>query len=315
MPSPDPDDPGSHEQVDEEVEAAWSAAFTWLEAADQALDDGHGLTSLLLPHPQAGRVSVETGLVDADFVYAVVAAVERAGEEVDGLYVGLVAQEPSTRWIGLAGFFLPVCPICDRGGVARATDRMLDLLTRSGFEEIPGSAVPEGLRPGPGWFDRERLQTVARRSTAPLRTTWSPWPPAAQGNLPTAFLVRVGPVVTSLCGLVLCASTQEALGLPELIGEPPAAWTWTTGDLGWFLLTTRHRPRGPREVLPGRGASHDWWRSDKPFVEEHPRRLHRGQLPQQAPNADKSDRPRFWALGGAGVATRAELHTLLHTPA
>ena len=44
-----------------------------------------------------------------------IASAQRTGGEVDGLYLGLVAQEPSARWIGLAGFFLPICPVCNQG--------------------------------------------------------------------------------------------------------------------------------------------------------------------------------------------------------
>lgn len=300
--------------MDEEVAAAWSAASTWLAGVDHAAGEGQGLTSLLLPHPASGRAPLTTGLIDADSIHAVVAAAQKAGQEVDGLYVGLVAQEPSARWLGLAGIFLPVCPRCDGRGVGRATDRVLDLLGGNGFEEIPGILIPAGLRPGSGWFDRERLQTVARRTGGSRRTPWSPWPPAVSGDRPTGVLVRVGPVVTSLSGLVLCVSVHEALDLPELLGKSSAGWTWSAGELSTLISATRHRPRRPREVLSARRAIHDWWTPDGLAFDGASRRLHRGSIPSSF-LPDGVEGVRFWALTGGGATTIDELRTLLHTPA
>lgn len=313
VPSPDPDHPGSHRQVDDEVQTAWKALLSWLEATGNALNDSQGLMELALPNPNPGRASFDTGLIDTDLVHAVVAAGQKAGEEVGGLYVGLVAQEPSARWIGLSGFFLPVCPQCDRGGVGRATDRVLGLLDTHGFTELPGSGVPEGLRPRPGWFDRERLQTVARRTGASRRTPWSPWPPTDPTDGTTAILVRVAPVVTSLSGLVLCDTVQDALGLPAVLGTTPRAWTWTAGELTAMTQAVRHRPRRPREVARRSVALHDWWTSDGPPDRGAPRRINRGPAPNGG-RVDGDHRTRYWALTGSGVATRAELMALLTPP-
>ena len=313
VPSPNPDHPGSHREVDDEVQAAWKALSSWLEATAHALKDSKGLMELVLPNPNAGRTPFDTGLIDVDLLHVVVAAGQRAGEEVDALYVGLVAQEPSARWIGLSGFFLPVCSQCDRGGVGRATDRVLGLLDTHGFTELPGSGVPEGLRPGPGWFDRQRLQTVARRTTTSRHSTWCAWPPPDQADDATAILVRVAPVVTSLSGLVLCNTVQDALDLPAVLGKTPGAWTWTAGELTALTQAVRHRPRRPREVARRSLALHDWWASDEPLGRGAPRRINRGPAPS-GDRVDGHQRTRYWALTGSGVATSTELMTLLTPP-
>lgn len=313
VPNLSPDRPDSHREVHEEVHAAWKAHSSWLEATTHALNDSQGLMSLFLPNPNAGRAPFDTGLIDVDLLHVVVAAAQLTGEEVDALYVGLVVQEPSARWIGLSGFFLPVCPRCDRGGVGRGTDRVLGLLETQGFSELPASGVPEGLRPGPHWFDRQRLQTVARRTTTSRRSTWCAWPPRDHADGATAILVRVAPVITSLSGLVLCNTVEDALGLPAVLGTTPSAWTWTAGELTALSRAVRHRPRRPREVSPRSVALHDWWASDEPPGHAAHRRINRGPA-SCGGSVDGRQQTRYWALTGSGAVTSTELMALLTPP-
>ena len=315
VPHPDSADPADHQRVHNEVEDAWRAVAKWLAALDEALGDAPGLSSLWLPHPEPGRAPVNVGLVDADLSHAVIAAVQKAGEEVDGLYLGVVAQEPTARWIGLAGSFLPICSACNRGGVAQATDRLIELLVRSRFDEIASAQVPVGLRPRPGWFERDRLQTVASRPSAARRSAWQLWPLANSLAPEAEVLVRVGPVVTDLNGLVLCRSSREAQSLPGLLGADPTYWTWTAGPPASLNHVARHQPRRPREVLSPRGAQPYWWTSDRFVAGKEPGQLHRGPLPRPTSRASGSDTIRFWGLAGDGVVTSAELDELAHTPA
>lgn len=304
--------PDSHAEVHREVASAWAALGKWLSALGDALDLSPGLGSIRLAHPEPGREPIDTGLVDADLSHVLVSAVQKAGEEVDGLYVGLIAQEASARWVGLAGFFVPICPVCEDRGVARATDSVLDILTDCGFEEVKSSAVPEGARPQPGWFDGGRLQTICRR-VVPGRSEWRPWPPKSQSGLPgVGVLVRVRPVISSLAGLVLCESAAEAGRLPQLLAATPTAWTWTEGTLDELKRACHHQPRLPRQLEPDPESAYDWWALS---VSGSPPRLGHGSIAAALPAGDNQSPPTIWALPGEGAALASELASLIHSPA
>ncbi|WP_134772756.1 hypothetical protein [Ornithinimicrobium flavum] len=298
--------------MDREVAAAWAALDVWLSALADVLEPSPGLRNLELTHPEPGREPIETGLVDADLSHVLVSTVQKAGEEVDGLYVGLIAQEPSARWVGLAGFFVPICPVCDGRGVARVTDTVLDILTDCGFTEVKSSAIPEGVRPQPGWFDGGRLQTLCRR-VVPGRSEWRPWPPKSESGHPgVGVLVRVRPVISSLAGLVLCESSAEARRLPELLAVEPTAWTWTEGTLDELKRACHHQPRLPRRIEPSPDSAYDWWVLRVPGA---PPRLGYGSVASTLPADDNSSPPSIWALTGEGATLSSELVTLLHSPA
>lgn len=294
---------------------AWEAFQDWLTGVFERLGSTEGLGRINLNHPEPGREALETGVIDTDLIHLVVSTGQIAGEEVDGLYVGLVAQEPSARWIGLAGFYLPVCPLCDLNGVGPATDRALDIAATLGFEEISHSSVPAGLRPAPGWFDRGRLQAVCRRTMTMARTNWRLWPPTSVEDTFPGYLVRVRPTITTLGGLVLCASREEADGLPEVLGEQPRAWTWSAGEPGCLARASHHSPRVPQRVSPRSRAAYDWWTADPGISDGGKRTLHRGTIPREVAKSDVPGAANLWALSGSGTTTRCELQALLHNPA
>lgn len=311
VPRVEPDQVQGHAAVDLEVAAAWDALEVWLAAVGDALDASPALSSMRLPHPEPGREPIHTGLVDSDQSHVLVSSVQKAGEEVDGLYVGLITQEPSRRWVGLAGSFVPTCSLCDGPGVAKATDRALNLLTRFGFEEIPASAVPEGARPHAGWFDRGRLQTICRRPDSG-RTEWRQWPPETQpGSLAAAMLVRVRPVISTMAGLVICETLAQAIQLPEVLAADPAAWTWSSGTPQSLQRACHHRPRSPVKAQGGAGEVRDWWAYRIPGS---PPLLERGVRPPRPPNGETAV-PSVWTLTGEGASLLSELSALLHSPA
>lgn len=234
-------DPGeteeSHALTDQDIDLAWESCAGWLVSVAEALGDGPGLADLTLPHPDPERLPIRVGLVDGDQFYMLIAGAQLRGEEVANLYVGLVSQELSSRWVGVAGFYLPTCPACGHRKTTQRLDRLLDHVGGLGFVEVAASRLPDGLRPRPGWFDN-RLHAVLAHPSASRRTPWAAWPPTVSRG---AFLVRTGPAVTNLDKVVMRSSRSAAEHLPRQLGADSKNWTWSAGRLA-DCTAALHRP-------------------------------------------------------------------------
>lgn len=217
----------SHALADKDIDLAWESCAGWLASVAETLGDGPGLADLTLPHPDPQRLPIRVGLVDGDQFYVLIAGGQRRGEEVGGLYVGLMSQELSSRWVGVGGFFLPTCPACGQRKTTERLDLLLAHIGGLGFVEVAARRLPDGLRPRPGWFD-DRLHAVMARPSASRRTPWAAWPPTASGE---AFLVRTGPAVTNLDKVVLRSTRSAAEQLPRQWGADAKTWTWSAGPL------------------------------------------------------------------------------------
>jgi hypothetical protein len=148
-----------------------------------------------------------------------VANAQRMEQEqaLDGLYVGLVHQDLTGRWLGIAGFFLPGCT-CDPRGVD-ATERLSLGLRRPAFPDqrlaawrlTPLGQLPAAVRPRGGWFDdRARVAACLDRLNGGGWRTWHP-----NHRLPDKdALVRSGRVDAALNNLFFVNSAR--VEIPEI---------------------------------------------------------------------------------------------------
>jgi hypothetical protein len=251
----EPHDDLLHDRCDQ----ARRALEDWLVRVIPPLRSTTAIKDLTLAHPQTSRAPLRTGLIDPTTTYLVVADAERSGVRAPAAYVGLVSQEPTTRWTGVAGFFLPWCPRCDPDGIETIEGYLPRLLRELGVTLTPLHDLPGSLHPRPGWFDPDRLLYGARVNHDPsIATLWTRCSPHLRGPA----LVRVGPVHTSLTGLVLLGGGDPLARLVDALDEDDesaANWTCRTGtadSLARLAALPSEPPailHSPRPNSPARG--------------------------------------------------------------
>jgi len=238
-----------HENADE-----MSTAFNgWVDASVAAVRGCGAIQAMRLPDPNGGS-PLDVGLLDPSTVVAVAAYGQTGGHEANGLYFGLVAQDPMTHWRGLTGFFLTWCPGCDDGGESllrglRSRLRQHGVVLRSIYD------MPSALHPQDGWFERDRGLLAGHVS---LRPGLSPhWVHVASGGESWPALITTGPALSDLTNVVLVERPQESVALARLRPHPKR-WTWRLGDLAALealVVLRRDRPRVSMTYTPLRSPA------------------------------------------------------------
>jgi len=203
----------------------WSAFCAWWDASAAAVQGSPRVEVAALPDPNGGR-ALEVGLVDPSTVVVVTALGQVGGHEANGLYVGLVGQDPSDHWRGLTGFFLTWCPGCDEGG----EQLLRDVRTHVSAHHVALSSLydmPEALHPQDGWFERDRGLLAGWVSPRHgLGPCWTRTGAPVRG----AALVATGPTFADLGNVVLIEGPDDIAVLARL-RPGRELWTWRTGEL------------------------------------------------------------------------------------
>ncbi len=207
-----------HEIRDEMIAQFW----TWIDDSISCLRDDPSIRHYDLPNPSDPTQRLPVGIVDPTTVVVLLGFAQVGGHEATGAYVGLAAQDMSTGWKGLTGFFVPWCPGCYEQGDAVFKSLREGLASRS---VTVGSAwdLPSGLWSRRGWFDDDRLQlggfVVTVRGVDPV------WTFSGLAETDGPALVATGPTTSSLANVILVPSlSQSADRLRRL---RPAVDTWT----------------------------------------------------------------------------------------
>lgn len=152
-------------------------------------------------------------VIDPSLTYVLVCRAQSGGEPIDALYIALVTRDPSTRWRGLTGFYIPYCGKCQRGA-ASAAQRIVNWLPDDAVVQSP-DRLPGPIQPAPSWFEGRMLLGVHLPCPVGggLATDWSQWPHHGQAPALPA-LACVGSLETGPHNLLFLDDAQR--GLPDL---------------------------------------------------------------------------------------------------
>lgn len=232
------------------ISEAQSAGQTWLRSISAAMQPGQ-IGPLSFPIA-AGRSAVASGsVIDPTLVYLLLAQARRGDQHANAIYIAAVAQDPSSWWRGITGFYLPFCSRCTPN-LRDAVAPILDWLPQDASVH-PRASLPEGVQPGPDWFD-DRLLLGIHLTASVATAPWRLWDPGADGPPEGPALVRTGRLDASLDNLLLVTDAQR--DLPALAGflaaEPHPldqrripVLTYRTGPTAGLLRLTGGRRSEP----------------------------------------------------------------------
>lgn len=199
-------DPDIHQRI----EAAESAARTWLVQVGQALARRR-IGPVVFP-ATTGRATAASGvIIDPTLVYLLLASARRGDDPTNAIYIGAFTQDLTSWWRGVAGFYLPYCTTC-RPDIDTTLHHIFDWLPQDATVREPHQ-LPEGLRPGPGWFDDRLIVGVHMTASIPA-TEWKLWMPETPLETLQSALVRVGHLDATLDNLIFTAQASE--GIPDM---------------------------------------------------------------------------------------------------
>lgn len=215
------------------VAIAFAAFVEWWAQVLEALDGLMEVRSVDLLHPTPGRAPIHVPLLDPSSVLALVARARYGtdGDTACSWYVGLVRQEVTAQWGGVAGFFIPFCGSCDIEG-QDSLRRIWTIVDPGAHRRLP-EALPAAVRPRVGWFESRLQGGVRVGSTVQLRTSF--WQQArSPRTLPTGpGILCVGPSHATLANLVIVSSVREDAHAVLEGTHRAVVVSYRCGELAW----------------------------------------------------------------------------------
>ena len=232
-------------------EEALARTQDWLTAVHDTLEVAPLVSNIDLPTPDPKKASIRR-TVDAENIAVMVARARNSNLAEHSLYIGLMAQDFTSQWLGLCGIFIPGCATCDPWGDS-TNEVLVSTEFNGGWHQVGTRALPPGLRPGRRASGLDWFADRLRATLMPTRRR-SYWRVQEVGRSPGPWLVKYSFVRGTGRGLLVCRDLADLAGLDAF-------------QLGQEVISRRVESRTARslptgnDLGPERALARSQWRA------------------------------------------------------